>query len=382
MWRAVTAERVAVKFIGHNLSSCYKKLMPKRKNNLVKMQAAQKILGWYDRHRRVLPWRALPDETPDPYRVWLSEIMLQQTTVVTVKPYYENFLHLFPTLHDLAAAPDDAVMTAWAGLGYYSRARNLLKCARTLVAKHNGIFPQSESALLTLPGIGPYTAAAIAAIAFNQQAAPVDGNIERVLARLLALTTPLPKLKTEVKTFAAQLLEPDAPHNRPGDIAQAMMDLGATICTPKRPNCLLCPWQEDCTAKHQGIAETLPRRAPKKPKPERQGTVWWLENEKGEVLMHRRPEKGLLGGMMMLPSAGWDADNDSTLPDILPQDWTPLAGSVVHVFTHFRLTLKVECLTAPKGFRKPTSYKWVHPRDFPDTALPSVMRKVITHVLG
>ena len=398
MRRAVTAERVAVKFIGHNLSSCYKKLMPKRKNNLVKMQAAQKLLGWYDRHRRVLPWRALPDETPDPYRVWLSEIMLQQTTVVTVKPYYEKFLTLFPTIHDLAAAPDDAVMTAWAGLGYYSRARNLLKCARTLVAEHDGIFPQEESALLTLPGIGPYTAAAIAAIAFNQQAAPVDGNIERVLARLLALTTPLPKLKAEVKTFAAQLLEPDAPQNRPphtrlsdnrpGDIAQAMMDLGATICTPKRPNCLLCPWQEDCAAKRQGIEETLPRRAPKKPKPERQGTVWWLENEKGEVLMHRRPEKGLLGGMMMLPSAGWDADNDSTLRDILPHDWTPLAGSVVHVFTHFRLTLKVERLTltpltgAPPRFEPPAAHIWVHPKDFHDTALPSVMRKVVTHVLG
>lgn len=367
--------------------------MPERKNNLIKTQAAQKLLGWYDCHRRVLPWRALPDEAPDPYRVWLSEIMLQQTTVVTVKPYYEKFLNLFPTIHDLAAAPDDKVMTAWAGLGYYTRARNLLKCARTLVAERNGIFPQSESALLSLPGIGPYTAAAIAAIAFNQQAAPVDGNIERVLARLLALNTPLPKLKAEVKTFATQLLEPEAPHNRPldnrpGDIAQAMMDLGATICTPKRPNCLLCPWQEDCAAKHQGIEETLPRRAPKKPKPERQGTIWWLENEKGEVLMHRRPKKGLLGGMMMLPSAGWDPDNDSTLRDILPQDWTPLAGSVVHVFTHFRLTLKVERLaitpptSAPPHFDPPPAHIWVHPKDFHDTALPSVMRKVVTHVLG
>lgn len=183
--------------------------MSERKNNLAEMHAAQKLLGWYDRHRRVLPWRALPGETPDPYRVWLSEIMLQQTTVVTVKPYYEKFLQLFPTIHDLAAAPDDAVMTAWAGLGYYSRARNLLKCARTLVTAHDGVFPQSESALLTLPGIGPYTAAAIAAIAFNQQAAPVDGNIERVLARLLALTTPLPKLKAEVKTYATQFVEAD-----------------------------------------------------------------------------------------------------------------------------------------------------------------------------
>jgi len=274
-------------------------------------------------------------------------------------------------------------MTAWAGLGYYSRARNLLKCARTLVTEHDGVFPQSESALLTLPGIGPYTAAAIAAIAFNLKAAPVDGNIERVLARLLALTTPLPKLKAEVKTYAAQFVKADAPNNRPGDIAQAMMDLGATICTPKRPNCLLCPWQEDCAAKRQGIEETLPRRAPKKPKPERRGTVWWLENKKGEVLMYRRPEKGLLGGMMMLPSAGWDADNDSTLTHALPDIETQkLPGAVAHVFTHFRLTLKVERLTAPPRFKPPAAHIWVHPKDFPDTALPSVMRKVVTHVLG
>ena len=357
--------------------------MSERKNNLAEMHAAQKLLGWYDRYRRVLPWRALPGETTDPYRVWLSEIMLQQTTVLTVKPYYEKFLQLFPTIHDLAAAPDDAVMTAWAGLGYYSRARNLLKCARTLVTEHDGVFPQSESALLTLPGIGPYTAAAIAAIAFNQQAAPVDGNIERVLARLLALTTPLPKLKAEVKTYAAQFVKADAPNNRPGDIAQAMMDLGATICTPKRPNCLLCPWQEDCAAKRQGIEETLPRRAPKKPKPERRGTVWWLENKKGEVLMYRRPEKGLLGGMMMLPSAGWDADNDSTLTHALTDIETQsLPGAVVHVFTHFRLTLKVERLIAPPRFKPPAAHIWVHPKKFPDTALPSVMRKVVTHVLG
>ena len=207
--------------------------------------------------------------------MWLSEIMLQQTTVTTVKPYFEKFLQLFPTVKDLATAEDDAVMAAWAGLGYYSRARNLLKCARIIAQAHDGQFPDTEAALLRLPGIGPYTAAAIAAIAFNRQAAPVDGNIERVLARLYALETPLPALKSEVKAQNEKLV----PKDRPGDFAQAMMDLGATLCTPKRPNCLICPWQNGCAAQKSGIQETLPKRAPKKPKPERRGTVYWLEEQ-------------------------------------------------------------------------------------------------------
>lgn len=344
-------------------------------------EPAAQLLEWYDRHRRVLPWRAAPGETPNPYRVWLSEIMLQQTTVAAVKPYYEKFLRLFPDIHALSAAPDDDVMTAWAGLGYYSRARNLLKCARLLVAERDGLFPNTETDLLKLPGIGPYTAAAMAAIAFNRPAVPVDGNIERVVARFHALTTPPPELKAEVKTHAAALLPTVASHNRSGDLAQAMMDLGATVCTPKCPNCLLCPWQEACRARRQGMAETLPLRAPKKPKPDRSGTVWWLENKRGEVLMQRRPDKGLLGGMMAVPSTGWDSDNDTALPDRL-EGWTALPGEVAHVFTHFRLSLKVKTRTAPKGFRKPADYEWVHPKDFPDTALPGVMRKVVSHVLG
>ena len=342
---------------------------------------AELLLDWYDKNARTLPWRAPRGTMPAPYHVWLSEIMLQQTTVITVKPYFEKFLKLFPTLADLAAAPDDAVMAAWAGLGYYSRARNLLKCARLVVTEYDGRFPDNEEALLALPGIGPYTAAAIAAIAFNRPAAPVDGNIERVLARLFDLHTPLPALKADVKEKNRTLV----PQDRPGDFAQAMMDLGAMLCTPKRPDCLICPWRDICQARANGTTEALPKRAPKKPKPERSGTVFWLENQKGEVLMARRPDKGLLGGMRVFPSTGWDAPNDSALPDMLPspmqKGWTPLDAEVVHVFTHFRLTLKVEAQTAPKGWRKPSGFAWVHPKNFANEALPSVMMKVAKAVL-
>jgi A/G-specific adenine glycosylase len=338
---------------------------------------ASELLSWYDQYARALPWRALPGVYADPYHVWLSEIMLQQTNVTTVKPYFEKFLRLFPQIEDLAVAEDTQVMAAWAGLGYYSRARNLLKCARQVHTEYQGRFPDTQDALLALPGIGPYTAAAIAAIAFNRPTAPVDGNIERVLSRLYLDTTPLPALKKPVKTYMQNLV----PDNRPGDFAQAMMDLGATICTPKRPDCSRCPWQGDCLAHQQGVAETLPRRAPKKPKPERSGTVFWLENQVGDVLMARRPDKGLLGGMMMFPSLGWDPHNETSLSQSLPENWTKLAGNVVHIFTHFRLTLQVQAQTAPKGFRIPAGYQWVSPRDFATQALPSVMRKIVVHVL-
>ncbi len=335
------------------------------------------LLAWYDKNARSLPWRARHGVTPDPYHVWLSEIMLQQTTVTTVKPYFEKFLQLFPTVADLAAAEDDAVMAAWAGLGYYSRARNLLKCARLVAQQHGGQFPDTEDALLKLPGIGPYTAAAIAAIAFNRQAAPVDGNIERVLARLYALETPLPALKTEIKAKNEKLV----PKDQPGDFAQAMMDLGATLCTPKRPNCLICPWQKGCAAQKFGMQETLPKRAPKKPKPERRGTIYWLENSKGEVLLHRRPDKGLLGGMLCFPSTGWDTANDTDLAQMPADEWTALDAEVVHVFTHFRLTLDIQARNAPRGFKKPPQHIWLHPRDFADAALPSVMVKIWKAVL-
>ena len=342
------------------------------------MSPASELLSWYDQHARILPWRAKVGQTPDPYHVWLSEIMLQQTTVTTVKPYFEKFLRLFPTVQDLAAAAEPSVMAAWAGLGYYSRARNLHACARQISRDFGGKFPETEAALQLLPGIGPYTAAAIAAIAFDQPAAPVDGNIERVLSRISADTTPLPALKKPIKAYNQTLV----PAQRPGDFAQAMMDLGSSICTPKRPNCAACPWQNRCKAHQQGIAESLPRRAPKKPKPERAGTVFWLENNAREVLMARRPNKGLLGGMLMFPSRGWDPQNDTQLPDLLPANWSKLSDEVVHVFTHFRLTLKVEAQTAPLGFREPDGYQWVNPRDFADEALPSVMRKIANLVLA
>ena len=349
---------------------------------------AKSLLAWYDRHKRDLPWRPPTGETPDPYHVWLAEIMLQQTTVATVAPYFEKFKTLFPTLDALAAAPDDAVMAAWAGLGYYSRARNLLKCARLLVAEKGGAFPDTQDALLALPGIGDYTAAAIAAIAFNRAAAPVDGNIERVLARLYALQIAPPKLKAAVKARCEKLV----PSDRPGDFAQALMDLGATLCTPKRPNCTACPWQKFCVARAEGLTESLPMRPPKKPRPTRKGIIYWLENARGEVLMHRRPDKGLLGGMLAFPSTGWDAPNDTPLLARLSggaqggkgarKIWRDVDGEVVHVFTHFRLVLKIKRADAPKNFRKPAAHEWVALRDLPHRALPSVMQKVVRLVVG
>ena len=338
------------------------------------------LLDWYDAHARALAWRAPPNSKtkPDPYRVWLAEIMLQQTTVATVTPYFEKFLRQFPTLQSLANAPDEAVMAAWAGLGYYSRARNLLKCARLVMAAHGGKLPNQEAALLQLPGIGAYTAAAIAAIAFNQPTAPVDGNIERVLARLFALATKPPALKMRVKEKLTNLV----PANRAGDFIQALMDLGATICTPKQPKCQLCVWQNICAAHATQKTNILPHRAAKKPRPDRAGTIYWLTNAKGAVLMQRRPDKGLLGGMLTFPSSGWDAANDTVLPALVPQGWTALADEVVHVFTHFRLTLKIVTQTAPKNFRKPTNCQWIEPRDFATQALPSVMQKVAKLVLA
>lgn len=345
---------------------------------------ASELLVWYDAHQRVLPWRACAGQTPDPYHVWLAEIMLQQTTVASVKPYFEKFLRLFPTLEALAASPDETVMAAWAGLGYYSRARNLLKCAHQVMAEYDGQFPHDEAVLLALPGIGPCTAATIVAIAFNRPSAPVDGNIMRVLARLTGNQTALPALKAQIKALNQTLV----PAERPGDFAQAMMDLGATLCTPKRPDCTVCPWSARCVAHAQGLTGVLPQRAPKKPRPERRGTVCWLENAKGEVLVSRRPDKGLLGGMVMFPSYGWDPHNDTQLASQLDNGWQlnggwrKHSGEIVHIFTHFRLTLDVVAQTAPKGFYKPANHQWLHPRQFANAALPSVMRKVATLMRG
>ena len=241
------------------------------------------LLGWYDRHRRVLPWRALPGRRAEPYHVWLSEIMLQQTTVATVKSYFDHFVARWPRVEDLASADLDEVLHAWQGLGYYARARNLHKCAQTVARDHGGRFPDTEAGLLSLPGIGPYTAAAIAAIAFDVPASPVDGNIERVMARLRRITQPLPGAKTAIQAAAREL----TPQDRPGDFAQAMMDLGATVCTPRAPKCDLCPWCDACVARAAGNAEGLPARAPKKVKPTRHGIVFWTVDGQGRVLLRR-----------------------------------------------------------------------------------------------
>jgi A/G-specific adenine glycosylase len=294
---------------------------------------ASRLLEWYDRHARVLPWRSSPGApAPDAYRVWLSEVMLQQTTVAAVKPYYERFLARWPTVEALAAAEDAELMAAWAGLGYYSRARNLLACARAVIAEHDGHFPASAAALKTLPGIGDYTAAAIAAIAFGEPAAVIDGNVERVVARLFALDS-----KATVRAQAAAL----TPAERPGDYAQAMMDLGATICTPRNPACAICPVRSDCRAFAEGRPEAWPVKPPKTARPHRRGFAFWAEAE-GHVLLVTRPAKGLLGGMRALPTGAWnDAPDLEEAP--FAADWRVLDRPVRHVFTHFSLDLTVAC---------------------------------------
>ncbi len=265
------------------------------------------MLAWYDRHARALPWRVPPRSgaQADPYRVWLSEIMLQQTTVAAVAPYYRRFLERWPTIETLAAAIREDVLAAWAGLGYYTRARKLHECAVVVAGNYGGRFPETEAELLELPGIGPYTAAAIAAIAFGQKATVVDGNVERVIARLFAIETPLPDAKAEVRSLTATLV----PEDRAGDFAQAMMDLGATICTTKRPACALCPWTQGCAARLKGVAELLPRRAAKAERPVRKGVAFLARDKRGFILLRRRADKGLLGGMLEVPSTPWRAQS-------------------------------------------------------------------------
>jgi A/G-specific adenine glycosylase len=293
------------------------------------------LLAWYDANARTLSWRAPPGAPPsDPYRVWLSEIMLQQTTVATVKPRFEAFVSRWPSLAALAAAGEAEVMAAWAGLGYYSRARNLIACARTVVAEHGGRFPDHEEGLRALPGIGGYTAAAIAAIAFGRRAVVIDGNVERVVARLFAIATPLPGAKPEIRA-AADTITPDV---RAGDFAQAMMDLGSSTCTPRGPKCLLCPLRDACRGRALGTPEAFPVKPPRTAKPQRYGTIFWLERD-GAVLLVRRPPKGLLGGMRALPTGPWSDSAPRLSEAPTPADWTLLDASVNHVFTHFRLEL-------------------------------------------
>ena len=341
---------------------------------------ARDLLAWYDRHGRRLAWRARGGTAPDPYRVWLSEIMLQQTTTTAVAPYYRDFLARWSGVHDLAAATLDQVLAAWAGLGYYARARNLHRCARVVAGDLGGRFPDTEAELRRLPGIGPYTAAAVAAIAFDRPATVVDGNVERVMARFHALETPLPAAKGALRALAGRL----TPTRRPGDYAQAMMDLGATVCLPRTPRCGACPIAEGCAGRRAGIAEALPRRAPKAARPTRRGVVFWTIKPDGALLLRRRPESGLLGGMMEVPSTAWRAaewrEAEALAHAPVAADWTHLPGLVRHTFTHFYLELTV--WAGCTGAELAADGRWVRLDDLADLALPSIMRKVVRHALS
>ena len=354
----------------------------KRASHRVEARSAD-LLAWYDRHRRVLPWRAAPGERPDPYRVWLSEIMLQQTTIKAVMPYFARFTARWPNVHALAAAPLDDVLKLWAGLGYYARARHLHACAKVVVERHGGCLPQSEAALAALPGIGPYTAAAIAAIAFEAPAAAVDGNVERVVARLFAITEELPGAKAEIRRLTQALL----PAARAGDFAQALMDLGATICTPKAPACAFCPWMGACAARRRGDPETFPVKAPKKQGRLRRGAAFVLLRSNGFVLLRTRPPTGLLGGMSEVPTTGWTPDFDGgtelapRLRRVQPK-WRRRPGVVTHVFTHFPLELVVYTAEVAPRAAPPDGARWVALAELADEALPNVMRKVLAHALG
>ena len=340
------------------------------------MTEAQRLLDWYDRHRRHLPWRAAPGVVADPYAVWLSEIMLQQTTVAAVKAYYEKFLALWPRVEDLAAAETDDVMRAWAGLGYYSRARNLHACAKQVAADHGGLFPPKEAGLRAMPGIGPYTAAAIAAIAFGERAVVVDGNVERVVTRLFAIGEPMPRAKPLVRD-AMDRITPDL---RAGDFAQAMMDLGATICTPRKPACALCPLNGGCAARLAQQQDMYPVKAPKAERPARAGAAFFFRRTDGAVLVRTRPPKGLLGGMTEIPGTPWSADFDlagAMAHAPVLANWQRLPGSVEHVFTHFslRLTIFVARHDAPA----PDGTRYVGNDVLDDEALPTLMRKIVEH---
>ncbi len=342
------------------------------------------LLAWYGREARALPWRAPPGNHQDPYKVWLSEIMLQQTTVKAVTPRYVGFLRRWPDVKALAHAELGEVLAAWAGLGYYARARNLHACARVVAGEHGGKFPETESELRKLPGVGAYTAAAIAAIAFGEKATPVDGNIERVIARLFALETPLPAAKPEIKTLAESL----TPQSRAGDFAQSLMDLGATICTPRRPACGLCPVRPDCRGLAAGIAEQLPYKEEKAARPTRRGAAFVALRDDGAVLLRERPLKGLLGGMLETPSTPWEetAPNGSAVGEHAPLEaaWEAVPGLVEHTFTHFHLELLVyrAAVDVDAGLTdaaQPERCRWVQWADLPEAALPSVMRKVLAH---
>ncbi len=328
------------------------------------------LLDWYDAHGRTLVWRAPPGSPPpDPYRVWLSEVMLQQTTTPHATPYFEAFTARWPTVSDLAAAEDGDVMAAWAGLGYYARARNLLACARAVAGEHGGAFPGTEVGLLALPGVGAYTAAAVAAIAFDRPANVVDGNVERVMARLFAVETPLPAAKPELKRLAATMVADD----RPGDWAQALMDLGATVCRPGNPLCGACPLTAWCAGYASGRPGRWPLKTKKADRPHRTGVAWVLRDDRGRVALVRRPDKGLLGGMTGLPTSDWSADAVEATPPAVA-DWRE-AGAIGHVFTHFSLTLTVRAAHGAGDFL------WVEPEEAL-ASLPTVFRKALERGLA
>jgi len=398
---------------------------PKPSTQRLRLSRAQQLLDWYDVHRRELPWRAKPGETADPYRVWLSEIMLQQTTVQAVAAYYRRFLARWPTVRALAKAPLDDVLAAWAGLGYYARARNLHKAANA-VAKMGGQFPSTAEELRKLPGIGAYTAGAIAAIAFDASEAAMDANAERVIARLFAMEEPLPGAKAKLLALGKSLV----PRKRAGDFAQALMDLGAGICTVKRPACGSCPWTEDCEARRRGIAERLPLKTPKAARPLLRGAAFVARDAEGAVLLVKRPEKGLLGGMLQPPLGPWGeafpSDKDAAAQAPFRATWKKLPGIVRHGFTHFELEIEVwaaETTTRPSkinnchsrpsrasrgegkgiqvlknryastpgspslGVLAPaspgmTDVVWVDAGGLLAAALPTVMRKIIAHAIG
>lgn len=336
------------------------------------------LLAWYERHARRLPWRIGPQdrargERPDPYRVWLSEVMLQQTTVKAVVPYFEAFTARWPSVEALAAASDADVMAAWAGLGYYSRARNLLACARE-VASRGGRFPDSAAELRALPGIGPYTAGAIAAIAFGERAPAVDGNVERVVSRVFAIAEPFPA----AKPLVARALTPLVPADRPGEFAEALMDLGATICTPRRPACALCPWNHACRARAAGAPEAYPVKAEKRARPVRHGAVYVAVRADGAMLLRRRPPKGLLGGMAEVPGSDWSdtAPPAAPVPPV-PGRWTRLPSPVEHGFTHFQLVLTVWRGEIAMNVPAPEHHWWQPPERLAEAGLPTVIAKAV-----
>lgn len=357
-------------------------------------ELSYRLLLWYDKNARQLPWRIPPKHgkmgvKPNPYHVWLSEVMLQQTTVAAVKDYFLAFLQNWPNVDELARADDADILAKWAGLGYYARARNLIKCARIISHEYQGHFPSRKEELLKLPGIGPYTASAIAAIAYDKAESVIDGNVERVISRLFAISSPLPKSKPEIDTYS-RIITPD---KRPGDYAQAMMDLGATICSPTKANCLICPLSELCLAYKRGIQNELPYKIAKPPKPVRHGKAWILYAS-DMILLEKRPSKGLLGGMLCFPSAGWDkapppkenhtlySANVIKLDTCFENQWKKI-GTVRHTFTHFHLILDIYALILPHkplgqlydNDQAPPALQWVPFENFNSKDMPKLMRK-------